>query len=421
MNVNMSIIYQVLISFFAFVLSTKYLFSLDFICFYVIMEIVFEKVIDMSTHDEAPMYERIQKDLMEKIQTGVYGAGDRIPSEKEITRQYQVSRITAVKALTELSLNGYISRVQGKGSFANSLDKHLRPSALTLGGEPAAGPHKISVMIPEHFDYHSGSIIHGITQTLSFPDYFVQLVITKDAGLEEYALEAFVQDGFAGVILFPVDCEFYSDIILRMHLNKFPFVLIDRSFPGVQSSSVKSDNIAGCRLAVEHLLGLGHRHIAFVADCSFKELITSVRYSSYVTLMNEHGLGVHSFESFGRQENRADESNAFLAAVQAGEITAAVVSNSHAARRLYDLCMLHGISVPNELSIVCFDLPDAYRPSADDFFTYVEQDSKEIGRKAAELLMEIIANPADIPCRQITLEPTLIVHRSTSAPKEVRP
>ena len=54
--------------------------------------------------------------------------------------------------------------------------------------------------------------------------------------LEEYALEQALKSGCAGVILFPVDCEVYSDTILRMHLNKFPLVLIDRCFPGIQSS-----------------------------------------------------------------------------------------------------------------------------------------------------------------------------------------
>ena len=86
----------------------------------------------MSTRSVSPLYEQIQNDLIDKIQAGEYRAGDRIPSEKEIAEQYGVSRITAVKALTELSLNGYIHRVQGKGSFANSLDKHLRPSALQI-------------------------------------------------------------------------------------------------------------------------------------------------------------------------------------------------------------------------------------------------------------------------------------------------
>lgn len=58
----------------------------------------------MST-SSIPMYEQIQNELMEQIQSGVFQPGDRIPSEKELAERYHVSRITAVKALTELALN----------------------------------------------------------------------------------------------------------------------------------------------------------------------------------------------------------------------------------------------------------------------------------------------------------------------------
>lgn len=377
----------------------------------------------MSTRIASPLYEQIQKDLIEKLQDGTYHDGDRIPSEKEIAEQYGVSRITAVKALTELSLSGYIHRVQGKGSFANSLDKHLRTSALQLnvGVTPSAGPRRVGVMIPEHFDYHSGSIIQSLTKDLSFPDYFVQLFITRQAGMEEYALDYALDNGFSGVILFPVDCEYYSDTILRMHLNKFPLVLIDRSFPGIQSSSVSCDNEAGCQLALEHLLALGHTHIAFVADCTFKEQITSLRYNSYVKVMTERHLRVNPYESFCRHGSFTEDYADFLSAVRQRRITAAVVSNSHAARRLYEFCRRNGISVPEDLSIVCFDLPYAYHAGSDDFFTYVEQGSLEIGHMAAKLLREAIESGEPAPCRQVLLNPTLVVHQSTAAPKEDTP
>ncbi|HNW85434.1 MAG TPA: LacI family DNA-binding transcriptional regulator [Candidatus Limiplasma sp.] len=368
----------------------------------------------------SPLYEKIQKDMIEKLQDGTYHDGDRIPSEKEIAEQYGVSRITAVKALTELSLSGYIRRIQGKGSFANSLDKHLRTSALQLnvGAKPPAGPRRVGVMIPEHFDYHSGSIIQSLTQDLFFPEYFVQLFITRQAGMEEYALDYVVDNGFSGVILFPVDCEYYSDTILRMHLNKFPLVLIDRSFPGIQSSSVSCDNEAGCQLALEHLLALGHRHIAFVADCTFKEQITSIRYNSYVKVMTGNHLRVHPYESFCRHGSSPEDYVDFLSAVRQRRITAAVVSNSHAARRLYEFCRRNDLSVPEDLSIICFDLPYAYHAGSDDFFTYVEQGSLEIGHVAAKMLREAIESDDPAPCRQVLLNPTLVVHHSTSTPKE---
>ena len=277
----------------------------------------------MSTFS-IPMYEQIQNELMEQIQSGFFQPGDRIPSEKELAERYHVSRITAVKALTELALNGYIYRVQGRGSFANPLDKHLKPSALKLGGVPKndGEPRPVSVLIPEHADYHSGSIIQGITQTLQYPECFVHLVLTHSNQLEEYALEQALKSGCAGVILFPVDCEVYSDTILRMHLNKFPLVLIDRCFPGIQSSRVCCDNEKGGWLAVEHLLSLGHRNICFIADSSFREQVTSVRYGAYVAAMTAQQLPLHAVERFNPQTFSQEEMERLLSAIRAREITA---------------------------------------------------------------------------------------------------
>lgn len=75
------------------------------------------------------MYEIIQNDIIRKIQTGVYQEDDRVPSEQELIDIWKVSRTTATKALTELSLNGYIYRVQGKGSFANLSAAISRPGS----------------------------------------------------------------------------------------------------------------------------------------------------------------------------------------------------------------------------------------------------------------------------------------------------
>ena len=249
----------------------------------------------MST-SSIPMYEQIQNELMEQIQSGVFQPGDRIPSEKELAERYHVSRITAVKALTELALNGYIYRVQGRGSFANPLDKHLKPSALKLGGVPKndGEPCPVSVLIPEHADYRSGSIIQGITQTLQYPECFVHLVLTHSNQLEEYALEQALKSGCAGVILFPVDCEVYSDTILRMHLNKFPLVLIDRCFRAYRAaaSAATTKKAAGSPWSI--CQSLGHRNICFIADSSFREQVASVRYGAYVAAMTAQQLPLHA-------------------------------------------------------------------------------------------------------------------------------
>ena len=159
-----------------------------------------------SGKESMARYEIIQNELMEKIQDGTYKPNDRIPSETEIKELYNVSRITASNALTELSLNGYIYRVRGKGSFVTPPEKWIHKGNFP-DQKPQVGPRRVGVVIPEFYDYHSGNIITRILDTLKYPEYFVDLVLSRQDGIEENALNYFLDQGFCGVILFPTDCE----------------------------------------------------------------------------------------------------------------------------------------------------------------------------------------------------------------------
>ena len=59
------------------------------------------------------MYERIYKDLLTKIMKQEYLPGDKLPTEKELTDEYHVSRITAKKAMDMLAYKEFIKRIPG--------------------------------------------------------------------------------------------------------------------------------------------------------------------------------------------------------------------------------------------------------------------------------------------------------------------
>ncbi len=64
-----------------------------------------------------PMYFRIQMDIIEKIKQGLLKPGQQLPTEAELAQEYQVSRITAKRALDELVHQGRAFRQQGRGTF----------------------------------------------------------------------------------------------------------------------------------------------------------------------------------------------------------------------------------------------------------------------------------------------------------------
>lgn len=71
----------------------------------------------MERAQPLPLYYRIKQDLLMAIDEGRLKTGDRVPSERELTERYGVSRMTARHALGILEQEGFLRRVQGKGSF----------------------------------------------------------------------------------------------------------------------------------------------------------------------------------------------------------------------------------------------------------------------------------------------------------------
>lgn len=68
---------------------------------------------------EAPLYRRIEEDLLSQIAEGQILPGEAIPTERELCEHYGVSRITIRRAIRELETRGYVHRRQGKGTFVN--------------------------------------------------------------------------------------------------------------------------------------------------------------------------------------------------------------------------------------------------------------------------------------------------------------
>jgi GntR family transcriptional regulator len=79
----------------------------------------------MPSHKELPQYAKIKLDVIAKIKGGVWEEGSQIPPETELESLYNTSRITVRRAMEELEKDGYIRRIQGKGTFVASAEPSL--------------------------------------------------------------------------------------------------------------------------------------------------------------------------------------------------------------------------------------------------------------------------------------------------------
>lgn len=109
----------------------------------------------------APLYQQLQTILQEEIESGKRAAGTRIPTENELSEQYNVSRVTVRKALAGLSDQGYLERKSGKGTFVaeKKLQRGLSSGAISftemcrmIGAVPGAKTTKVALEDPSPRD-----------------------------------------------------------------------------------------------------------------------------------------------------------------------------------------------------------------------------------------------------------------------------
>ena len=102
----------------------------------------------MSLPQAAARYLQVKDFILERIAGGTQRAGERVPSENELTRTLTVSRMTANRALRELAADGVLVRVAGVGTFVAEQRVHAHPLEVrNIADEIRARGHEYRVKV----------------------------------------------------------------------------------------------------------------------------------------------------------------------------------------------------------------------------------------------------------------------------------
>lgn len=379
----------------------------------------------VGTNDRIPLYQQIQDYIREMIAEQGMEAGERIPTEKELMDRFQVSKITVANALTGLANEQIITRVPGKGSFVADRGQKLRaPSFAEFGSGPEGGDRAhtgmIGLVMPSIDDYFAIRLVEGIRTTLDEAGYRSMIILTgSKLDKEKEAIKELKSLGAEGLLIFPVDEEKYNEEILSMKLVHFPFVLMDRHLPGVETHFIASDGKKGVRLAVDHLWELGHREIAICTDSPLQTVTVQERIEGYIAALKDKGALInpaHMITGFERADSLKEaEDHPLFRYIRNRMATAYITLNGRLGVHIYQLARRAGLDVPADVSIVSFDDPTSI---VEDFsiFTHINQFEKEMGVKAAVKLLEVIRGERSAQAYDKTLiEPQLVI-RQTSGP-----
>ena len=203
-----------------------------------------------------------------------------------------------------------------------------------------------------------------------------------------------------------------ADDILRLKQINFPFVLIDRQYPDIDTNYVGVDNAGGIAVAVDQLVKLGRKRIGFV---SLKLGLDALRkrLEGYEQTMKKHGLEIKEgfVQELDYQSIESKMPDVIKKMVQFPNSIEGIVFATHflTAAGLRELKKLN-IRVPMDVALVSFGQMSAF-DLTEPPITSVTQPSDDIGDKAVELLLRSMKDELSID-EKISFKTSLIVRKS---------
>ncbi|ABR30873.1 GntR family transcriptional regulator [Thermosipho melanesiensis] len=182
-----------------------------------------------------PLYLRIANFIETKILKGDYLPGDKIPSENVLAEEFNTTRSTVRKALSELEKKGIITRVFGIGTFVTEIN--------------VISKKKIGIIV------QNTKIVYGIIKFCSkigSKCFVVESIPNLEA--EKNAIKELLSMGVDGIIMEPTIITMGNEILKSLLNSNFPIVFVDRNIDiGMSVPTVLNDNYHGGKILGEHM------------------------------------------------------------------------------------------------------------------------------------------------------------------------
>lgn len=282
---------------------------------------------------------------------------------------------------------------------------------LRAGVSTSIGMVVMDVANPFFTDVVAGAedVVHGRRNTVQLGNSAGQSERERDQ------LRLFEQQRVRGVLLAPI--RGVGDYLDLLHRRGIPVVIVDRAGDDLDCCSVSVDDVEGGRLAVAHLIELGHRRITFVGGPTQVKQVRDRRAGAELAAASETEV-----ELMVNSTPRLDVASGVLAAEEitatqpGNRPTAVFAANDLIAIGLLQGFTTHGIRVPDEIAIIGYD-DISFAAAAAVPLSSIRQPREQLGGRAAELLFaEIDATDARLTHQHehVRFTPTLVVRRSTA-------
>lgn len=252
----------------------------------------------------------------------------------------------------------------------------------------------------------TSDLMHGVCESCVQSDYDLMLH-TKVSDNADSEADSLTDGRVDGVLL------------LRDENDPLVTALIERNFPSVlffsrsshpRAAFVDSDNYTGGKIAVQHLIDLGHKNIGMIRG-SQQSVSSNDRFSGYRDALESAGIPVETSKILTMCTPDADR-NALYELLNSPERPSALfVWSDDVAYQIMRACRECNLSIPDDISIVGFDSLESSKLSSPPL-TSVRQPVLDMAREATKLLLDLI-NRKESPRTQIIYPLTLDIRGST--------
>lgn len=362
--------------------------------------------------ERAILHKQLADILRADIVTGRLSPGAALPSEHRISEAYGVSRQTVRRAMADLAVAGLVQRWQGKGTFV------ARPRGITPEGRRGM---TVGVLVTHLDSWFMLDALAGIERTASQAGFAVTIRAVGDGhesvdGGQPAAADQLREGGAAGLIVWPAvrrgdEATYFADLT---HTG-FPVVFFDRYLKGCPTPHVVSDNFRGGADLGRHVLGLGHRRLAWLAPRESGATSVRERLAGVRSALAEANLPAAALVEPGTRDSRPAEIRQAVEGVMAQTTdrrpTAILCGSDHIAPEVLSTLRALGAHVPDDVAVTGFDdLP--YAAWLNPPLTSVRQSPRMMGEMATLLLLEMLAD-CRLTGKNVVLPVELRVRAST--------
>ena len=335
---------------------------------------------------------------------------------RDVARAAGVHPATVSRALNE-ETRALVNEETARRVLKAAEQLGYRPNPIARGLKTNRS-YTIGVLIPDLTNPLFPPILRGIEDQLETGGYTPLMANTdNDPERELHDLQTMRARQVDGIIAATARRDHrLHDALLEAGLE---LVLVNRRQEELPVSSATADDRLGMRLAVEHLLSLGHTRIAHLAGPL--DYSTGLdRHDSFLETMRAAGIEPDPQLILLAEAFTESEGTRLCAELMDRDdrFTAIAAANDLLALGCLDVFAERGRRCPEEISVVGFnDMPFAARFQPP--LTTIHIPHYEIGKAAGELMLERLQD-GDSPPREVRLEPHLVVRESTAPPRDAQ-